>query len=232
MPLQTIETPRLYRQIADQLRELIRNDEFKCGTRLPAERELALHLGVSRPSVREALIALEVEGWIEVRKGSGIYVCGRRPERALQPDLLTDAHGPLELIRARAVIEGEIAALAAKVVKPSQLDQLKDAVDQMAAEAGAGQIPMNSDRLFHLRLAGIVGNSALTTVVALLFDERNSPIYAKLGQHVENAKSWNAAIEEHRMVIEALSRNDPGAARNAMQQHMERSHRRYSRRLD
>ncbi len=74
MPLQTVEPQRLYRQIADQLRALIGKGEFKTGERLPAERDLARQLGVSRPSVREALIALEVEGWVEVRTGSGIYV--------------------------------------------------------------------------------------------------------------------------------------------------------------
>ena len=72
MPLQTVEPQRLYRQIAEQLRQLIASGEFAVGARLPAERELASQLGVSRPSVREALIALEVEGIIEVRTGSGI----------------------------------------------------------------------------------------------------------------------------------------------------------------
>ena len=74
MPIQAIEPRRLYRQIADQLRALIAAGEFALGSRLPPERDLATQLGVSRPSVREALIALEVEGLVEVRMGSGIYV--------------------------------------------------------------------------------------------------------------------------------------------------------------
>src|SRR5688572_33361469 len=73
MPLQAVESQRLYRQIAEQLRGLIAQGEFGAGSRLPAERDLARQLGVSRPSVREALIASEVEGWVEVRVGSGIY---------------------------------------------------------------------------------------------------------------------------------------------------------------
>src|SRR3546814_16563839 len=77
MPFQPIEPRRLYRQIADQLRVLIQAGEFPVGARLPPERDLALKLGVSRPSVREALIALEVEGLVEVRMGSGIYVRSR-----------------------------------------------------------------------------------------------------------------------------------------------------------
>ena len=82
MPLQTVEPQRLYRQIAEQLRSLIASGEFSPGSRLPAERDLAKQLGVSRPSVREALIALEVEGIIDVRTGSGIYVrASRRGQR-------------------------------------------------------------------------------------------------------------------------------------------------------
>src|SRR5439155_20970979 len=78
MPIHSNEPRRLYRQIADQIRSLIRSNEFAAGARLPPERDLARQLGVSRPSVREALIALEVEGLVEVKIGSGIYVLGAR----------------------------------------------------------------------------------------------------------------------------------------------------------
>jgi DNA-binding FadR family transcriptional regulator len=82
MPLQPLEPQRLYRQIAEQMRKGMISGEFPVGARLPAERELATQLGVSRPSVREALIALEVEGWVEVRTGSGVYVLNREPRNA------------------------------------------------------------------------------------------------------------------------------------------------------
>src|SRR2546427_8312532 len=115
MPIQSIEPRRLYRQIADQIRTLIRSGEFPPGSRLPPERDLAKQLGVSRPSVREALIALEVEGLVEVRIGSGIYV--QRSAAARNGDEASAVHaeaGPFELLRARQVIESECAALAAK----------------------------------------------------------------------------------------------------------------------
>src|SRR5512139_2401927 len=105
MPLQSIEPRRLYRQIADQLRGLILSGEYAVGARLPAERDLAAQLKVSRPSVREALIALEVEGLVEVRAGSGIHV--RATERAASaPRVDRNAFGPFEIIRARQLIEG------------------------------------------------------------------------------------------------------------------------------
>src|SRR6266568_9235541 len=108
MPIHSIEPRRLYRQIADQIRTLIRSREFPAGARLPPERDLARQLGVSRPSVREALIALEVEGYVEVRVGSGVYVLGQRP--ADRTDTLPADSGPSELIRARWLIESECAA--------------------------------------------------------------------------------------------------------------------------
>ena len=118
MPLQPLLPRRLYRQIAEQLRALIEHGEFPAGTRLPPERDLAVQLGVSRPSVREALIALEVEGRVEVRMGSGIYV-REAPVRAAAVE--HEAESPLETIRARALIEGELAAVAARQMKRAQL---------------------------------------------------------------------------------------------------------------
>ena len=112
MPIQTIEPRRLYRQIADQVRQLIRLGEFPVGQRLPAERDLAAQFGVSRPSVREALIALEVEGLVEVRVGSGIYVLRR--EAAASARTVDTEYGPFEIIRARQFIECELAAAAAQ----------------------------------------------------------------------------------------------------------------------
>src|SRR5918993_3753795 len=98
MPLQAVDNRRLYRQIADQIAALIEGGEYGRGQRLPPERDLAKQLGVSRPSVREALIALEVEGFVEVRMGSGVYVSDRRSGAASKAAV--DA-GPFELIRAR-----------------------------------------------------------------------------------------------------------------------------------
>src|SRR4029077_4748807 len=125
MRLQAVEPRRLYRQIADQIRTLIGKGEVARGARLPAERDLARQLGVSRPSVREALIALEVEGMLDVRVGSGIYVTP--PGERHEGDMLAGDSGPFEVIRARRVIEGECAALAAKCANPVQLRAIREA---------------------------------------------------------------------------------------------------------
>ncbi len=87
-PVKPVETRRLYQTIADQINTLIRHGSFQAGTRLPPERELAQQLGVSRPSLREALIALEIRGQVEIRMGSGVYVCEVSTE-----ELAVDIHG-------------------------------------------------------------------------------------------------------------------------------------------
>lgn len=224
MPLQTIEPRRLYRQIADQLRGLIERSEFAVGTRLPPERDLAVQLGVSRPSVREALIALEVEGLVEVRKGSGVYVRNAEGTSARK----VTAEGPLEIIRARQLIEAELAAHAARQMKKPQLAGLREAIVLMEEEAAAGQTPTQGDRLFHTRVAEASNNSVLLRVVSELFDERCNPLFEQLGSHFETAASWAAAIAEHRCVLDAIAAKSPQAARDAMAQHLANSHARFT----
>jgi GntR family transcriptional regulator, transcriptional repressor for pyruvate dehydrogenase complex len=223
MPIQTVEPRRLYRQIADQLRVLIQNGEFGIGMRLPPERDLAVKLGVSRPSVREALIALEVDGLVEIRMGSGIYVTAREPKRRVET-----AHGPLEIIRARALIEAELAAAAARSEDASLASDLEQTLRDMEADIALGKMPIDGDRAFHLRIAQASDNAPLLEIVQRLFDERNGPLFAQLGSHFERDRTWKQALAEHRAVAKAIARHDPVRARAAMVEHLERSHERFS----
>ena len=225
MPLSSIEPRRLYRQIADQIRTLIRSGEFVPGARLPPERDLARELGVSRPSVREALIALEVEGLVEVRIGSGIYVRKLPNGDAREADALA---GPFELLRARYVIESECAALAAKSAKRSQLRSLEATLDEMHAELDAGRSPLPADRQFHLSIAEATGNGALVHVTRLLWDERSGELYKKLEDHYDSPRLWRAAIGEHRAILNAVVDHDADAARAAMQRHLDQAYKRFS----
>src|SRR5512145_667952 len=142
MPLTAVENRRLYRQIADQLAALIEGGEYAPGQRLPPERDLAKQLGVSRPSVREALIALEVEGFVEVRMGSGVYVTDRRAGPSAGGHAAEA--GPFELIRARWVIESECAALAARNATKAQVKAIEEALDRMQAARDEGVVPLDA----------------------------------------------------------------------------------------
>ncbi len=229
MPLQAVEPQRLYRQIADQLRTLIQSGEFVAGSRLPAERDLAKQLGVSRPSVREALIALEVEGWVEVRTGSGVYVLDRAQHtQPAEKTIATTEWGPLELIRARRVVEGEMAAIAALQAKRKHLDAMRQALADMTRDASAGVLPLEGDRAFHSAIVESTGNVVLVETVHSFWDSRRGPLFTRLGGYFETVQSWRSAIAEHTTILDAIAAHDGPAARAAMHTHMDKSHHRFS----
>ncbi|MBC7680821.1 MAG: FadR family transcriptional regulator [Ferruginibacter sp.] len=228
MPLQPLEPQRLYRQIAEQLRAGMLSGEYAVGSRLPAERALAVQLGVSRPSVREALIALEVEGWVEVRTGSGIYVLDRNQsgQGSKGTPVAAAEWGPLELIRARRVVEGETAALAATLARPEHLAAMDHALQTMHEEATLGQPPLEGDRAFHSAIVQACGNAVLVETVHSFWDARRGPLFTRLGGYFETPRSWRSALKEHQTILAAIRAQDPVAARAAMHAHMDKSHHR------
>ena len=228
MPLQTVAPQRLYQQIADQLRTLITAGEFTAGSRLPAERDLAKQLGVSRPSVREALIALEVEGWVEVRTGSGVYVQDRSTSAARGSQITVNEWGPLELIRARRVLEGEIASLAASMAKRKDIAAMRLALADMVRDADAGTLPIEGDRAFHSAIVQSTGNTVLIETIHGFWDSRRGPLFERLGGYFETVASWRSAIAEHTAILDAIVAHDAPGARAAMHAHMDKSHTRFS----
>jgi DNA-binding FadR family transcriptional regulator len=232
MPLQTVEPQRLYRQIAGQLRSLIAEGEFAPGSRLPSERDLAKQLGVSRPSVREALIAMEVEGFIDVRTGSGIYVVRNTTPEAggnAAPKRVDPAEwGPLELMRARELVEGEVAALAARHGRKAEIGAIAGALAQMHEEAAARKVPRAGDEAFHNAVAQACGNEVLRDTVRGYWHARSGALFEKLGDHFENPASWSAALVEHQAVLDAIRDHDAETARRAMQTHLKKAYNRYS----
>ncbi len=229
MPIQTVDSRRLYRRIADQIAALIEGGEFKPGERLPAERDLATHLNVSRPTVREALIALEVEGYVEVRVGSGVYVTNDGSGVGRNPPLPGDS-GPFELISARWLVEGECAALAAREASRAQIRAIETALENMVREHREKKnvMPLAADRLFHLRIAEASGNSAYVLLVKTLWEQRMGPLFMQLENHLTTDETWVTAIKEHRDVLNAIVKRDPKAARAAMRRHMDNAAKRFS----
>ena len=228
MPIQTVEPRRLYRQIADQIAALIRRGEYKPGARLPPERDLAKKLGVSRPSVREALIALEVEGFVEVRIGSGVYVADARRMASRRPALPPDS-GPFELIDARRLVESECAALAARHATQTQIRQMRAALAGMGRDRSRNVVPLDNDHLFHMRIAEASGNSAMALVVQTLWAQRTGPLFLQLEHHFDTPALWSAAIREHQAVLDAIEAHDPVAARAAMRRHLGKAANRFKR---
>ena len=225
MPIKAVENRRLYRQIAAQLSALIVSGEFAVGKRLPAERDLAVQLGVSRPSLREAIIALELEGMVEVRVGAGIWVAatsGRSDAEASQVPSLAEGEGPFELLRARCLVEGEIAAVAARDATPADLAGLHKAVDSMDRLERKGQDPAPADREFHLGIAAATRNSVLHAVVQDLWDRGRGAMWSKMEHHFRTPQLRAATLADHQAILQALEAHDPREARHAMRAHLRR----------
>ncbi|MEN3150919.1 FadR/GntR family transcriptional regulator [Neorhizobium sp. IRAMC:178] len=223
--IKTAEPRRLYQQIADQIRVLIQGGQFPAGARLPAERELAQQLGVSRPSLREALIALEIDGSVEIRMGSGIYVTAEPDRRPWQSGSMGES--PLELMQARAAVEGAVILLAAARITPETLRSLRQTLDQMRTEISEGRKALDLDRLFHLTIASQSGNSVLAHIVGDLFDERHSPMSAQIRVRFETPETWGAALAEHEAIYTALETRNPLLAQAMMHAHLEESKQRW-----
>jgi GntR family transcriptional repressor for pyruvate dehydrogenase complex len=224
-PLKQVDNRRLYQQIAEQIRAFIDKGNYIAGARLPPERDLALQLGVSRPSVREALIALEIEGGGAVRMGAGVYVCSaaqRKPQ-----SLAAMGESPIELMQARAAIEGTIVLQACARVTPDALLALRQILDNMLSAMAQNRSPLAFDRQFHQTIAAMTGNSVLERLVGELFDERHSPIAARLSAHSESGQSWAIALQEHEAILRALENRDVLAAQNAMRTHLQASEQRW-----
>jgi GntR family transcriptional repressor for pyruvate dehydrogenase complex len=215
---------RLYKRVADELRAAILSGRYTPGRRLPAERELGEMFNVSRPTVREAVIALELQGLVEVRVGAGVFVLEpNTAERArgagAGPELMI---GPFELMEARKIIESETAALAATLIDDEQLESLEKIIDSMAEENRLEIQGESADRQFHVAIAECTGNSALVAVIDDLWKIREtSPMVINLMEKARS-KGVKPMVDEHRGIVAALRKRDPVAAREAMQGHITR----------
>jgi GntR family transcriptional repressor for pyruvate dehydrogenase complex len=212
---------RLYQITADRLREHIRKHDIKPGSRLAPERDLAQLLGVSRPSLREALIALEIEGSVEIRMGSGIYVCEHL--LGVKGKTLTLGESPSELMQARALIEGECVMLACLHGSKADYRYLQTCIDKMREGVEKGIPALEDDRKFHQRLAKMSGNSTLVRIITSLFEERYSPLSAHISEHSENRQTWATAVIEHEAILRAVQARDLIGAQTAMRQHLKQS---------
>lgn len=228
MPLEAVETPRLYRQIADQLRHLIDRREYPVGGRLPPERELAEKLGVSRPSVREALIALEVEGRVRIRMGSGVYVVDRPASLPVLVSADEAPEGPFEVLKARELVESAVCAEAGAAAGAGDIAALDDILHRMELPGLSSDELVALDRSFHVAIAAILGNAVLARFVGLLFDQRISPYFRQLASYFENADSWRDAVGEHRDIRDAIAGGRGADAQAAMRRHLQRSQERFS----
>lgn len=216
---------RLFRVVGERIQGLIRDQKMTPGSRLPSERDLAAQLNVSRASVREALIALELTGVVEVRGGSGIYVSD---QAASQPEEQEVGSGPFEVLSARRLIESEVAAIAARMATDGAIDAIHRALQDMEAHFTDVKRNEHADCTFHLAIARATGNTALVQVVENLWNQRGR-LWTKMEEHFQTEELRTATLSDHRRILEAIVARDPAGARKAMRAHLERVTREFSR---
>jgi len=224
-PLEAPESfsDRSHQKLAARIAALIADGEFEVGARLPAERALADRFEVSRTLVREAIIVLEMQGLVDVRGGSGIYVCAPPAAPARSTNFMPPTGpGPFELLRARCLIESEIASVAAETRQDSDLDRIYAALAAMREHLHDKAANEAADRLFHLRIAEASGNSVLLQMVTALWDHTKAPIWSQLEAHFHTPALRQASQDDHQRIFTALLERDAAGARAAMRAHIER----------
>jgi len=209
---------KLYQRVAESIAKAIVEGRYAVGSRLPAERDLAEEFAVSRATIREAMIALEIRGFVGTKKGSGIFVTASPPALAGTPELDV---GAFELIEARTLFEGEAAALAATAIDAQQLEELRKLLLEMeqAGETGAA---FDADKQFHLAIAKATGNSLVASVVEMLWTIREqSPLCVYMFAKARR-EGVTPRVNEHQLIVDALAAHDPQAAREGMRSHLRR----------
>jgi len=209
---------KLYQRVAESIATAIAKGRYAPGSRLPTERDLAEEFAVSRPTIREAMIALEIRGLVGAKKGSGIYVTTTPPDLTPTPELDV---GAFELIEARTLFEGEAAALAATAIDPQQLEELRKLLVEME-RAGETSAALDADKQFHLAIAKATGNSLVASVVEMLWTIREqSPLCVHMFAKARR-EGVTPRVNEHQLIVDALLAHDPQLAREAMRSHLRR----------
>lgn len=210
---------RLYAQLAEQIARQIREGRYQVGERLPSERELSQAFEVSRPTIREAIIALELDGLVEVRVGSGVYVRSQAP-RSGKPVML--GVGPFELMEARRAIEGEACALAAERITDEGFETLERLLNEMVEAGDDVPTAERADWQFHLAIARMTQNSAMSAAVEALWEARFASPQTQLLEDKAHDAGVVPRIGEHRAILDALRTRNPKTAKMAMQTHITR----------
>ncbi|TCP96559.1 GntR family transcriptional regulator [Cricetibacter osteomyelitidis] len=213
---------RSYKKIGLLLKSRLEQGAYQVGERLPTERDLSEELGVSRTVIREALIMLELENLIDIRKGSGVYVINLPKRSAANDEKDFIDVGPFELLQARQLLESSIAEFAAIQATKKDVERLKAILNREKETLEHGDEDYVADEDFHCAIAEITQNEVLIKMQKDLWDYRNdSDMWKGLHQHIPDQNYRFLWLQDHENIITAIQRKDPALARKSMWQHLE-----------
>jgi GntR family transcriptional repressor for pyruvate dehydrogenase complex len=215
-----VRKTRVYEEIVSKIKVLIEEGRLKSGDQLPPERELSEVFKVSRSSLREALRALESEGFLECRQGDGTYVARKPIEQLvkhLASAILTEKDAQLELFEIRRLIEPQLAFLAAERATPGDLLRLEEILDKQSEEINRGENAVDIDKDFHYALAEATKNKTVLKVMDNLMDAIEESRDRSLQVEGRPEKS----LSYHRDVLNALKARNRELAAKAMREHLE-----------
>lgn len=217
-PLRPVTRPRLYEQVAQRILDWVRDTGLQVGDRLPPERELASRLGVSRATVSQALVAMEVVGVVAVRHGDGAVLVDSSGTSRLVEALRRHAQQLPDVIEAREALESKLAGLAAVRRTEEDLERIDDALSVMAADIEAGGRGVRGDELFHAAVTAAGHSALLQRLMGEISDLVKETRIESLSQPDRPLES----LEGHRRIAAAIRDRDPAAATEAMTDHVER----------
>lgn len=214
--LRPMTRPRLYEQVLDRLRAYAVDHELGAGDRLPPERELAQRLGVSRASVKQAVVVLEVQGLVETRHGGGTYLVQNTLDIEPVERLVERRRRLPDVLEAREALETKLAELAAERRTETDLTALHHALERMEAEIAEGGHGEEGDRLFHAAVTE-AGHSAL---LAEFMRSLTGQIAESRQESLRQPGRPGRSLSQHLRILDAIAAGDPKAAGTAMRRHV------------
>lgn len=217
LPDAPMPPPRSFEVVARRIAALI-EAEYAIGQRLPAERELAKTFAVSRPTIREAMLSLQIAGMLQVRHNSGAYVTSRHETVEVRT---LEGFGPFENLQARQIVEPQIAAMAAQGASDVQLANMAETLAAMRREHALGREADAADHRFHILLAEATGNGVLSSVSdALWRGQIESRIWQEIHSYMPMERHRPTWLHDHEAIFRAVQERNPRRAAASMARHL------------
>lgn len=228
MPFEKIETKKKGAYIIEQIVKAIQDGEYKVGDKLPAEREIAEKMGVSRPSVREASCALQIAGIIESKSGDGTYIKEAKNVNRVETQaksILEKNEDPFVFLEARRVTEIGIVKLAAERATLEGLTAIGEIIENMEETMRARDLDeyLEADRKFHLAIARLTGNALIERNMSVFFNYMKQELWKKLKQnYLFDRKHTERSVSMHRHIYTQLKSGNKELAVKAMEKHFDK----------